>query len=222
MENKNKNYSNFIGGNSKPLVMLEFMTENDGVAFTYEDTKNAESEGYTKGFNEGIELGISQGKLKATREIDVIVQEILSKVDLSLKEITELEKAFLENFFPSIVRVCFIVLQKSMPVFFKKHGKKEMESLLKDVIKSLIVRVPIQVKISEYLYEDVLERLQNLCSAYPETIDIIKVPEFTDSACEIEWEGGGAKWNLDTRYQEIESKLQEYLKTDATQGECHG
>ncbi len=222
MENKNKNYSNFIGENSKPLVMLEFITENDGLPFTYEDTKNAESEGYTKGFNEGIELGISQGELKATREIDVIVQEILSKVDLSLKEITELEKSFLENFFPSIVRVCFIVLQKSMPVFFKKQGKKEMESLLKDVIKSLIVRVPIQVKVSECLYEDVLERLQNLCSAYPETIDIIKVPEFTDSACEIEWEGGGAKWNLDTRYQEIESKLQEYLKTDATQGECHG
>ncbi len=197
---------------AKPLVMHEFITEKDGLTFTYEDIKNAESEGYTRGFTEGIELGISQGELKAIREVDNFVQEIVLRLDVSLKEIAALERTFIENFFPSIARTCLTILHKIMPYFLLTHGKEEMENLLKEIIGSLIVHVPVQVRISEHIYEYVLERLQSLCSAYPETLEIIKSPELSNSACEIEWAGGGAKWNLDTRYQEIESKLQEYLK----------
>lgn len=216
-----KQNNSFIEKNSKTPVMLEFITENDELIFTSDDIKNAESEGYKKGFNEGIELGISQGKLKATREIDTIIQETLLQIDLSLKDITELEKVFFENFFSNILRICLLVLHKSMPIFFQEHGKTEMENLLKGVINSLIDHVPIQVKISECIYEDVLEHFQNLCSVYPETINFVKTSEFTDSRCEVAWNGGGAMWNLDTRYQEIESRLQEYLNTYVTRGEHH-
>ncbi len=222
MEKQSKYLSNNIGENVKPLVMLEFITENDGLIFTYEDINIAESQGYTKGFSEGIELGISQGELKAIREVDTFVCEIIAQLNDSLKKIIVLENTFSDTFFPSILRTCLTVLQKAMPHFFLTHGKKEMETLLRDVINSLIIRVPIQVKISEHIHEHILERLHDLCSAFPETIEFIKSPELNDSACEIEWAGGGTKWNLEAHYQEIESKLQDYLKTNVTQGESHG
>ena len=103
MEQKNKIYTNFISKDSTPLIMREFAIENNKLIFTEEDIKNAECEGYTKGFNEGIELGVSQGELKATREIDTIVQKALLEIESSLKEIIKLEKVFSENFFSSIL-----------------------------------------------------------------------------------------------------------------------
>lgn len=201
--------------------MLEFITDDDGLIFTYEDVKNAESKGYSKGFSEGLELGISQGELKATREVDTFVSDILMQLDASLKEIIILEKIFSDTFFPSVVRTCLTILQKVMPHFFQTHGKKEMEILLRDIINSLIINVPIQVKISEHMHEYVLERLHDLCAAFSESIEIIKSPELSNNACDVEWAGGGAKWNLDARYQEIESRLQDYLKANVTQGEYH-
>jgi flagellar biosynthesis/type III secretory pathway protein FliH len=221
MEKQSKSF-NSMPQDAKPLVMLEFITEDDGLIFTYEDVKNAESNGYTKGFSEGIELGISQGELKAIREVDTFVSEIIVELNASLKEISELEKVFFETFFPSVVRTCLTVLQKAMPHFFLHYGREEMENLLRDVIHSLIIRAPIQVKISEQIHEHIVVRLHDLCTDFPETIEIIKSPELNNNACEIEWAGGGAKWNLDTRYQEIESKLQDYLKMHAKQGDYHG
>ena len=52
MEKKQNSFGNYVSGNVKPLVMHEFITENDGLIFTYEDVKRAESEGYSKGFTE--------------------------------------------------------------------------------------------------------------------------------------------------------------------------
>lgn len=222
MEKQSKSLNNNISKETKPLVMLEFITDSDGLIFTYEDVNNAESKGYSKGFAEGLELGISQGELKATREVDTFVSEIIVQLNTSLKEIITLEKDFSATFFPSIIRTCLVVLQKVMPHFFHLHGKEEMEILLKDIINSLIINVPIQVKISEHIHEHVLKRLHSLCATFPETIEIIKSPELSNNACEVEWAGGGAKWSLDARYQEIESKLQDYLKSYVTQGEYHG
>ncbi len=222
MKEQSKIFDGFTNEKSKPLVVLEFTTDHEDQMFTHEDLKKAESDGYTKGFNEGIELGISQGELRTNREIDAMVQETLLQIDSCLKEITRLEKAFSENFFPNILKICCAVLQKSMPCFFQMHGKEEMEKLLYEIIKSLIIKVPVQIKVSEQLYENVIKSLQNLCTSYPETINVTKTSEFSNGACEIKWEGGGAKWNLDSRYQEIDSKLQEYLNTYTKQGEHHG
>ena len=72
--------------------------------------------------------------------------------------------------------------------------------------------MPIQVKVPEFIYEETLEHLKNLCSTYPERINIIKADELIENACEIEWNGGGARWNLETRYQEVELKMQEYYQ----------
>lgn len=221
MEKQSKSLNKNISKETKPLVMLEFITDNDGLIFTYEDVSNAESQGYSKGFSEGLELGISQGELKATREIDTFVSEIIVKLNASLKEIVILEKNFSNTFFPCVIRTCLTILQKVMLHFFQIHGKEEMEILLRDIINSLIINVPIQVKISEHIHEHV-ERLHDLCATFSENIEIIKSPELSNNACEVEWAGGGAKWNLDARYQEIESKLQEYLQADVTQGEYHG
>lgn len=212
MEKKQNSFGNYVSGDVKPLVMHEFITENDGLIFTYEDVKRAESEGYSKGFTEGLELGISQGELKALRENDIFIKEIIVQIDSSLREIVNSETAFFENFFPSITKTCLTVLNKLMPHFFVKHGKDEMENFLQEVVGSLIIQVPIQIKVSDQNYESILERLQELCATYPETIEIVASPNLADNACEIEWAGGGAKWNLETRYQEIELKLQEHLK----------
>ena len=134
MEKQSKSLNNNISKETKPLVMLEFITDSDGLIFTYEDVNNAESKGYSKGFAEGLELGISQGELKATREVDTFVSEIIVQLNTSLKEIITLEKDFSATFFPSIIRTCLVVLQKVMPHFFHLHGKEEMEILLKDII----------------------------------------------------------------------------------------
>jgi len=222
MKEQNKIFDAFTNTKPKPLVMLEFSNKSDNVTFTQEDLEKAEAKGYTKGFNEGIELGVTQGELRTNREIDTITQEVLMQIDSSLKEITELERSFSEHFFPNILKVCSMVLQKTMPCFFQTQGKKEMKNILHEVIESLIVKIPIQVKVSEQLYENTVESLQDLRSSYPETIDITKVPEFSKNACEIKWEGGSAKWNLDSRYEEIYSKLQKHLNANTEEGEHHG
>lgn len=222
MKEQNKIFESFTNEKPKSLAVLEFITDHKDIVISQEDLKKAESNGYTKGFNEGIELGVSQGELKANREIDVMTQKILSELDFHLKEITELEKAFSENFFPNILKICCAVLQKSMPFFFQTHGKEEMEKLLHEVIKSLIIKVPIQIKVSEQSYENVVESLQSLIASYPETIDIIKILGVSSGACEVKWEGGSAKWNIESRYQEIDSKLQTYLNSYTKQGEHHG
>lgn len=192
--------------------MLEFISEKDGLTFTYEDIKKTETEFYAKGFGEGIELGISQGEMRALREIDIAVQEILLQISQYLQLVVEQEQEFHAHFFKNIVRVCKAVLDKAMPHFYVTKGKEEMENLLKDVIESMIISVPIKVKVSERLYEYLQQRMASLCSAYPETIEIVNNEEISDSACEIEWFGGGAKWDMEKRYQQIEEKLDFYLK----------
>ncbi len=149
-------------------------------------------------------------------------QEMLFKIDIHLQEIRELEKTFHENFFPNIVRVCQTVLKKSMPYFFAKYGEEEMSKILQNVIESLTIKVPIEIKISDCLYKNLSTNFQTLFASYSETINVINVPEFSDGMCEINWDGGSAKWNLDARYEEINSKLQQYLNTYTNQGEHHG
>ena len=62
-----------------------------------------------------------------------------------------------------------------------------------------------------------------LIEVYPFLFSLLTVPnELIDNTCEIEWNGGGAQWNLETRYQEVELKMQEYLNTYVEQGEHHG
>lgn len=222
MTEQSKIFNNCTNERLRPLAVFEFTPDNENITFTHEDLKKAEADGYTKGFNEGMDLGISQGELKASREINAMTQETLLQLDAHLKEIKELEREFSENFFSNILRVCCAVLQKSMPCFFQKNGKEEMEKLLHGVIGSFIVKVPIQIKVSEQLYANATESFQALCASYSETIDIIKTSEFSNGACEIQWEGGSAKWNLDSRYKEINSKLQDYLKTYIEQGEHYG
>lgn len=223
---KEQNFDTFSNAKPKPLVVFEFGNHSENITFTQEDLEKAETKaeakGYTKGFNEGMELGLTQGELRTNRELDAMTQEILAQLDSSLKEITALEKSFSEHFFPNILKVCSMVLQKTMPYFFQKQGEEEMKNILHEVIESLIVKVPIQVKVSEQLYENIVENLRSLRSSYPETIDVIKIPEFSKNACEINWEGGSAKWNLDSRYEEIHSKLQKHLKVNAEEGENHG
>jgi flagellar biosynthesis/type III secretory pathway protein FliH len=191
--------------------MLEFISDKDGLTFTYEDIKKTETEFYAKGFGEGIELGISQGEMRAIREIDIAVQEILLQISQYLQVVVDQEREFHANFFNNIVRICKVVLDKSMPHFYMVRGKEEMENLLKDVIESMIVSVPIKVKVSERLYEHLYKRMDSLCSAYSETIEIAKDENLSDSACEVEWLGGGAKWDMDKRYQQIKEKLEFYL-----------
>lgn len=192
--------------------MLEFISEKDGLTFTYEDIKKTETEFYAKGFGEGIELGISQGEMRAIREIDVAVQEILLQISQYLQTVVDQEREFHSHFFKNIVRICKTILDKAMPHFYAMKGIEEMENLLKDVIESMIISVPIKVKVSDRLYEYLQQRMASLCSAYPETIEIVHNESLSDSACEIEWFGGGAKWDMEKRYQQIEEKLDFYLK----------
>lgn len=220
MKETSKNFEHYK--KVKPLAVFDFSRHEEDTTFTQEDLEKAESVGYSKGFTEGLELGTSQGELKASSEIDVITRGALEKIGLYLHDIRESEKLFVENFFPNIVKVCHAVLQKTMPYFFKKHGKEEMTKILHDVVKTLTIKVPIQIKVSNQLYENLSTDTQTLFNSYPETINIIKVSDFSDETCEIDWEGGSAKWNLNERYQEIDSKLQEYLNTNENQGEHHG
>lgn len=216
-----------IHGKIKPLSVLDFSRkiekeEVKEITFTQEDLEKTESEAYSKGFTEGLELGTTQGELKINTEIHNMTQEMLSKIDNHLAEIKASENLFIDNFFPNIIRVCHAVLEKAMPHFFKKYGKEEMAKIIHEIIISLTVKVPIQVKISKYLHENLPENIQKFFSSYSETIDISGVSEFSDGMCEINWDGGGAKWNLDARYEEINNKLQQYLNTCATKGEHHG
>lgn len=193
-------------------TMLEFISAKDGLTFTSEEIKTTETEFYAKGFGEGIELGISQGEMRALREIDITTQEILLQISQHLQIIVNHEIEFHANFFENIIRICKTILDKSMPHFYEVKGKQEMENLLKDVIESMIVSVPIQVKVSNRLYSHLAERMGSLCSAYPETIEIIQKEDLSDSACAVEWTGGSAKWDMEKRYKQIEEKLDFYLK----------
>jgi flagellar biosynthesis/type III secretory pathway protein FliH len=100
-----------------------------------------------------------------------------------------------------------------MPHFFQTNGKQEMEQILKNVIESLIIESPIKITVSELVYDFILEHLQ--CSKYSKIIDIQKDQELTNEACKIEWDGGGAKWNLDESYKKIETKLLEIILREA-------
>lgn len=197
---------------AEPPTMVEFISEKDGLTFSYEEIKKTETEFYAKGFGEGIELGMSQGEMRALREIDIATQEILLQISQHLQIIVNHEIEFHANFFENIIKICKTILDKSMPHFYAVKGKQEMESLLKDVIESMITSVPIQVKASSRLYSHLAERMGSLCSAYPETIEIIQKEELSDSACEVEWNGGSAKWDMEKRYRQIEEKLDFHLK----------
>jgi flagellar biosynthesis/type III secretory pathway protein FliH len=215
MEKQTKIFSNNSQNDIKPLVMIEFISENDGLTFTYEDIRNAEIKGHTNGFTEGNALGISQGEQNAKNEVDDFLKEIIVQINQSLKEIIALETTFLENFFPSVLRICFTVLHKAMPHFFASNGKHEMEKILQEVIESLIIEVPIQIKVSELVHEFMVKHLHDICEIYPESIAIVKDANLSEGACQIEWVGGGAQWNLNDRYLKIEAKLQEYLTLNA-------
>lgn len=222
MKDMNRIFNNQVNEKIKPLAVFDFSLENEISTFSQSDIEKAEAKGYSKGFTEGLELGTSQGQLKANREIDTMVQEVLTKIDLQLQKIQESEKSFSKNFFPNIVKICSSVLQKTMPYFFKKHGKEEMFNLLHDIVGSLAVKSPIKVKVSNNLYNNLSSNIKSVFASYPETIDITGIAEFSDEMCEINWEGGSAEWNLSSRYQEIDSKLQEYLDTYVNEGEHHG
>lgn len=207
----------------KQLRFKEFIKElsnnDDEITFSQQEVENFKNEAYAKGFAEGIDLGVSQGELKSLREVDNCLKEILSQINQKIQTFIDYEKQFHEHFFKNILRICKTVLHKTMPYFYKKNGAKEMEDILHTVIHSMITHTPIRIFISERIYQNLGECVGDLCSKYPETIEILKRSNISDGVCEIEWLGGGAKWNSQQSYKKIEEKINEYIDKEQFSGD---
>ncbi len=189
---------------------LEFVSDYDGLTYSYEELKEAESQGYAKGYGDGLDLGITTGENRALRENDIALNHILEEIKKQINIIAELEKHFHENFFSTIVKICHAVLEKTMPHFFIHGAKEELAEVLKQVIQNSIIKVPIKIEISEEMYDFTTKKASELSEQHKSTIEVIKSKNVSDHACLITWDGGGAKWDINIRLEEIKKLLEEY------------
>ena len=56
MKETNKIFDSHPTGKARPLAVFDFSCDTEDLIFTQEDVKKAENEGYSKGFEEGLEI----------------------------------------------------------------------------------------------------------------------------------------------------------------------
>ena len=199
----------------QPVFHLENFDIEQKIVITYtEDEVNIiQDRALEEGRNQGFDEGFLKGKEEALTEHDLALQSLLMKMEQKMEEILQNQEEYLEKLEFNSKTLFYAFVKKMMPHYVKKYGLLEMENFMTDFFGHILRKNNITVNVHPNLKEPLKNQL--ISNGY--NVDFLTFngdEHLTERQIEIEWENGGARYDMDQIYTLVDDIFKPKIESD--------
>ncbi len=177
-------------------------------SFSEAQVKEAERDGYKKGFLEGTQEGIKQ-KTGEQDEVDRKLTEALVGFTQSVAPIFNDYRNMAAQIRQDVPKVALAVARKVAGDALKENAAASVEEIATRCISSMISEPKLTVTVHESLAANLEKRLKDLATKLQAATDIVVVPDAAIAVtdCKVEWKQGAFARNTEQLWQDIERAI---------------
>ena len=187
---------------------------DEPLEYTKSHLQEVKKENYQRGLDEGYKKG-SEEVMAKSLEIENAAKEVISQISSNLTEaINKLEQD---------KREFTIAMAKIVKSAVEKAGMKVIDDDRADVILKMLEKaahefkeVPkLSIRVNEEIFENINKKVSATfqSSGYKGTVEVQQDNTVEPRACRIEWDRTGINVNAEEKIKEIDSILNEYIKS---------
>jgi flagellar assembly protein FliH len=155
--------------------------------FTEEELAAARQAGFLEGRNAGISEAQASLERRSADAIDQ-VSRALAQLDRAQREgIVDLMRGALE--------ITHTMVRKVLPDYVRRHGSDEIQSLVRQVLETLIEEPRVIIRVPQDLVDTLKPRIAQAgkATSFEGQLVVFGEPSLGDSDCRVEWSSGGAE-----------------------------
>lgn len=210
------------GGLKRPYVPPSLVPEAPGAkaepppppTFTEAELKNAEQEGYRKGFLEGTKEGQLQTQSEHA-EIERLLTGAVEQLYAQVQGVITEYNRFVEMQKEELPRVALAIARKVAGVALDTNPLPLIESLVIACVERMLgephLTVTVNDRLSDMLETRLIAHFEH--SSEPGEISIQGDANFAPGDCRIEWAGGKAEHNTEQLWQQMQAIIQEMVES---------
>ncbi|MBC8339397.1 MAG: hypothetical protein ISR51_06550 [Rhodospirillales bacterium] len=173
--------------------------------FSEEEMQAARTEAFAKGKEEGI----SEAAAAMERDILSALQKVEGQFTELFKSQVEADTSILD----SAISVATGIARKIFPALNAQGALVEIEHMVAQALEKIIDEPSVAITIHPDLEEILKERMDALTAqaGFKGQIRILVSEDVAQGDCRVEWEGGGARRDVDGLWQEIDEIVERNL-----------
>ncbi|MBI1776589.1 MAG: hypothetical protein HYR63_14685 [Proteobacteria bacterium] len=154
------------------------------------------------GFNEGRNTGLVEAQASLERRL----ADAMDQVSRALAELGRDQSQAIHETMQNALEVTHAIARKVIPAHVRRHGSEEIQSLVRQVIETLIDEPRIVIRVSSELVEPLrpqIEAAGKACSFEGQLV-LFGEESLGDSDCRLEWSSGAAERLNEEQWREID------------------
>lgn len=181
-------------------------------AITREDVKNAEQEGYRKGFLEGVNEGRMQAESEQA-EVTRRLEEAVETLSSQLRGLIDAYNDFVSEQHAEMPKLALAVARKVAGAALENNALAALESVIAPAIERMLGQPRMIVTVNESLVAALEQRLAARFAHNndPGEIAIEGDAELAPGDCRINWENGSAERSTEALWKQVEAMVAEMV-----------
>ena len=184
--------------------------------FTEADLKNAERDGYQKGYIAGMEEGKSLAHSEQT-DADEKLSQTLETFVIHLAPLFATYRNFMRDSSKQMPGMAYAIAKKVAGSALEANAANSIEEIAARCIETMMHEPKLVVTVHESLKDNMEARLQTLAEKLRVASEIIVVGDsyIAIPNCRIEWKHGGMHRNTEEIWQQVEQVIQSMVASAA-------
>jgi flagellar assembly protein FliH len=173
--------------------------------FSEEELKAARQAGFVEGRNTGL--------VEAQAALERRIADSLDQVSRALAELGREQQQGVHETMQNALEVTHAVLRKLVPHYVRRHGSDEVQSLVRQVVETLIDEPRIVIRVSSDFVDALRPKIDEAGKAcsFEGQLVVFGDASLSESDCRLEWSSGAAERLTDEQWKEIDGIVQRAL-----------
>jgi flagellar biosynthesis/type III secretory pathway protein FliH len=166
--------------------------------FSEEELQAARQSGFMEGRNAGL--------VEAQASLERRIADALDQVSRALAELSGDQSQAIHETMQNALEVTHAVLRKIVPDYVRRHGSDEVQSLVRQVVETLIDEPRIVIRVASDMVEPLRPRIEaagKACSFEGQLV-LFGDASLGESDCRLEWSSGAAERLTDEQWRAVD------------------
>lgn len=174
--------------------------------FTEADIKNAEQEGYRKGFLEGTTDGRKQAEAEQDQQVR-LMQQALEQTGRLMDKVIDDYNAYIAQQQAAMPKLALSIARKIAGKALNENALTLLESIVLPCVEKSLGSPQISITVNDTLAQRLEETLSTHFAGNhaPGEIAIHSDPDMQPGDCRVEWAGGALERNTNALWQQVEA-----------------
>lgn len=173
------------------------------------DIKNAEREGYQKGFLQGINEGRAQAQSEQS-EINKQIAAFSTQFQNAVMPMLRHYQQYCDSIQRQVNQTAFSIAKKVAGKALEHNAEQKIAEIAQEYCTMLMHQSQLSIRVQEKLGDTLEQSLHQLAQAMPDNTEIVIVrdPNMPITDCKIEWNLGSAEHSIDQIWEKVEHAVQ--------------